>query len=277
MQTDTSFCAYLSDLVLICDHAGAIRYANPAAQRWSKLSPDGLRFPQILSPQAAAKSERFLEAARDAGPAAPTAPWELPLGDSDDYTIARFRGYVNSSDLVIIGEIEPASVTQMQREMLTLTSELSEAQREQRRQNRQLQQALAEQRRLFETISEMTAPALPIWDRVLLLPLVGHIDSQRAELITSQLLQRVAGEHAVYAILDVSGIGVVDTAVAQQLIHTAQALRLLGVEPILVGINPEIAQTIVNLGVHLSGFVVQADLHSAMRYVLRRLGQFLRP
>ncbi len=242
------------------------------------LSPlSGQPFAQLLSPTSATKSRHFLDAVRAATPAAPTEPWELSLGDASRYAMASFCGYSQADQLIVIGQVEPPQVSQMQREMLALTSELSEAQREQRRQNRQLQQALAEQRQLFEMINELTMPAIPIWDRVLLLPMVGRIDSQRAEQIASQLLERASRERAVYVILDISGISVVDTAVAQQLIQTAQALRLLGVLPILAGINPEIAQTIVNLGVQLDGFVVHADLRGAMSYALRRLGPARRP
>lgn len=272
MRLDTALCEHLSELVIICDGSGTIGYANPAAQSCAAAPLAGAPFARLLSPEAAAKSQHFLAAVQGATRAAPTALWELPLGDQTSYVIARFRGYRDGDELVILGQVEPAEVGEMQRELLALTSELSEAQREQRRQNRQLQQALDEQRHLLETISDLTAPAVPIWDRVLLLPLVGHLDSRRAEQVTSQLLERVARERAVYAILDVSGISMVDTAVAQQLIQTAQALRLLGVQPILVGINPEIAQTVVNLGVQLAGFVVHADLRGAMGYVLRRLG-----
>lgn len=272
MHLDTTTYNHLSELVLVCDLSGTIRFANSAAQRWSSTSLVGQPFARLLSDASAAKSQHFLDAVQTATSAEPTKLWELSMGDSDSYTIANFRGYSHGDETIIIGEVEPPQVTEMQRELLALTSELSEAQRDQRRQNRQLQQALDEQRHLFETISDLTAPAVPIWDRVLLLTMVGHLDSHRAEQITSQLLMRVTHDHAVYVILDISGISIVDSAVAQQLIQTAHALRLLGVQPILVGINPEIAQTIVNLGVQLTGFVVHADLRSAMAYVLRRLG-----
>ncbi|NTV99872.1 MAG: STAS domain-containing protein [Oscillochloris sp.] len=272
MGLDIRFCEHLSELVLICDSSGMIHFANPAAQHWSALPLSGKPFADFLSSEATTKSQLFLADAHVATLSAPTKSWELPLGNPENYIIASFRGYNDSDQIIIIGQVEAPEVLEMQRELLALTSELSEAQREQRRQNHQLQQALDEQRRLFDTISDMTAPAVPIWDRVLLLPIVGHIDSHRAEQITGQLLTRAAQDHATYVILDISGINIVDTAVAQQLIHTAYALQLLGIQPILVGINPEIAQTIVHLGIQLTGFVVHADLRSAMTYVLRRLG-----
>jgi anti-anti-sigma regulatory factor len=277
MALDTRFCIGLSELVIMCDGSNTICFANPAAQRWSSSPLIGQPFVNLFSYAAATKSQHFLAAAHDATPAAPTDAWELPMGDVETYTVASFRGYRDSDETIIIGQVEPAQVAAMQRELLALNSELSEAQREQRRQNHKLQLALEEQRQLFETIIDLTVPAVPIWDRVLLLPLVGHIDSHRAEQITGQLLTSVTHVQALYVILDVSGISVVDTAVAQQLIQTAHALRLLGVQPILVGISPEIAQTIVNLGLQLTGFVVHADLSNAMAYVLRRLKVIARP
>lgn len=270
MLLDSIFCDLLTELVIHCDWRNIICYANLAAQQCSPTALDGQPFLHLLTQDAQAKGERFLAAARAATPEAPTMPWELPMGDTASYKIATFRGYCAGDDLVILGQVEADEISAMHREMLALTSELSEAQREQRRQNRQLQQALDEQRRLIETIQDLTAPAVPVWNHVLLLPLVGQLDSHRANQITSQLLARVEAERATFVILDLSGIAIVDTAVAQQLIHTGQALRLLGVQPILVGINSEIAQTIVGLGIQLSGFNIQSNLQHAMAFVLAR-------
>lgn len=271
MRLDLSFCAHLRELVVTCDQGGLIAYANPAAQRWAPEPLCGRPFTLLLSPETAAKGRQFLAAAGAACAQTPCEPWELTLSDATSYSVASFRGYREGDTTVLLGEVEPAEMGLMQRELLELTSELGEAQREQRRQNRQLELALEEHRRLLETIQELAAPAVPVWERVLLLPLFGHFDSRRAELVNSQLLTQVVRARAVYAILDLSGIAMVDTAVARQLLETAAALRLLGVQAILVGINPEIAQTIVNLGVQMPGFVLKSDLRGAMAYVLARL------
>lgn len=272
MTPQATLLNHLSELILLCDQTGTIRYANRAARHRCCRSLEDHPFTSILSPESRHKGEHFLELAANASPEAPTEAWELPIGDAIDYKVVRFHGYRDGAQLVIIGEVEPDEVSEMQRELLALTSELSEAQREQRRQNRQLQQALAEQRNLLDTIQELAAPSVPIWDRVLLLPLVGHFDSQRADQVNRLLLERAAQTRAHFVILDLSGIALVDTAVAQQLIQTAQALRLLGVQPVLAGINPEIAQTVVNLGVDLPGFVIKSDLHGALTYVLKQMG-----
>jgi anti-anti-sigma regulatory factor len=193
------------------------------------------------------------------------------LGTSEHYTSAQFYGYHDTDHIVIVGHAEPAHVGRMQQELVDLTSELAETHRQIRRQNQALQKALDEQHQLLDTIQQLTMPAVPIWERVLLLPLVGYIDSQRAERITSQLLARVGTARAHYVILDVSAIADIDTAVARHLIGTAQALRLLGARPVLVGISPELAETVTTLGIGLHEFVVQSDLQHAVAYVLRRL------
>ncbi|PDW02004.1 STAS domain-containing protein [Candidatus Viridilinea mediisalina] len=269
---DTTLLNHLRELVLLCDLEGTIGYANAAAQQLAQTPLEDVSFLDFIGPESRAKGERFLSLVATTGPDAPTERWELPIGDALNYVVAYFHGYCEQEQLVIIGELEPPSVGEMQTELLALTSELSQAQREQRRQNRQLAHALAEQRHLLDTIQSLSVPAVPIWDRVLLLPLVGHFDSRRADQVNTMLLNRASQMRAKFAIIDLSGIALVDTSVAQQLIHSAQALRLLGVQPILVGINPEIAQTIVNLGVSLPGFVIKVDLRDALAFVLARMG-----
>lgn len=269
---DDTLLNQLHELVLCCDPDGTIGYANMAALELAAAPLLGQNFTSLLSPASQQKGQLFLTMAAAASATTPTPPWELPIGNELVYTIVRFRGYADHERLVIIGEAESPEMGEMQRELLALTAELGEAQREERRQNRQLQQALAEQRNLLETIQQLSTPSLPVWDRVLLLPLIGHFDSVRANQVNSLLLERAAAVRALFVILDLSGIALVDTAVAQQLIQTAQALRLLGVQPVLVGVNPEIAQTVVNLGVELPGFIIRRDLHSALAYVLTRIG-----
>lgn len=265
---DITLCQHLSELVLACDLAGRVAYANPAAQRWADDELTGRPFAHLLSEEAAAKGLRFLDAALASDPARPSELWELTLGGHAGYRVGQFRGYRDGDDLIVLGQIEAEQVGALQRELLALTSELTEAQREQRRQNRALQQALADQRELITTINDLTAPAVPIWDGVLLLPIVGHIDSHRSQRLVDELLQKVQAGGTRYVILDVSGIAAIDTAIARQLIDAGQALRLLGATPMIVGINPEIAQTIVHLGVELSGLHMRADLQSALSFVI---------
>jgi anti-anti-sigma regulatory factor len=267
---DTAFYDHLSELVICCDDNDQILYANLAAQQQSTEPLIGQPFTTLLVPGVAHKGNDFLAAARAATPADPTPSWELSLGSSSSYVIANFRGYNNGNCIITLGEVEPERVSTMQREMLELTSELTTVQRQLQRQNRALQQSLAEQSNLLERIQEMSAPIAPILDGVLLLPLVGHIDSQRAQKINEELLPRVSASHARIVILDVTSIATIDTAVAHLLIDTAQALRLLGARAMLVGINPAIAETIVHLGVDLHMFSMHSDLQHAVAAVLHQ-------
>lgn len=267
----------LSELVLCCDETGCIGYANRAAQYWSAAPLVHQPFQALLTPNTGHKGESFLAAVRNASFEHPTPSWELALGTVTEYTTGYFRGYREADHLVIIGQVEPAEVGAMQRELMLLTSDLTEAQRELHRQNRALQQALNEQRRLLETIQALTAPAAPIWKGVLLLPIVGHLNSSRTAKMTRELLEQVSQQRSRYVILDVSGIALIDTSVAKHLLDTIQALRLLGAQAILVGISPEIAQTMVQMGIHLQEFViVQSNLQHAVAYVLRHMKEVSR-
>lgn len=268
MTVDTSLCYHLSELVLICTANGVIGYANPAAQSWSSTPLVGETFESLFTTTSTVKARNFLAAAGQASYELPSETWELALGCPEQYRVGNFRGYRDNENLVVIGEMQAEEIGTMQRELLELTVELTESQRVQQRQYRQLQQALDEQSRLLETIQDLTSPAVPILPGVLLLNIVGHLDSRRAQLINQELLDRVARHRANYVIIDVSSISAIDTAIARQLIETGQAIRLLGAHPILVGINSEIAQTIVHLGVELPGFRMLSDLQHAVNYVL---------
>jgi anti-anti-sigma regulatory factor len=260
----------LTDIVLYCDPLGHILYANSTAQQWSSGHLYEETFVSLLHPDVHQKGNIFFDAAKKASPQHPTPHWELAVGHTH-YTVATFRGYQHNGHVVLVGQTESSEVSEIQQEMGALTSELSQAQRDLRRQNRSLQQLLDEQRQFVQTIQELTAPAILIWNHVLLLPLVGHIDTQRAKKITENVLQRVSETQAVYVLLDMSGIAFVDTDVAKHLVHMAQALQLLGAVPVLVGINPDIAETVVQLGIGLDGFIVHNDVYRALAYVLYRL------
>lgn len=270
-QLDTTLSDLLTEVVVYCDQNGRTIYANPTAQHWFPNWQPGTPFITLLHPEVQHKGEAFLAAVKEASSQHPTPLWELAFGhDTNNYTVATFRGYCQNSHMIIIGQAESSEVSDIQKEMVALTSELSQAQRDLRRQNRSLQQLLEEQQQLVQTIQELTAPAVPVWDHVLLLPLVGHIDAQRATKITEDLLQHVSTTQAEYVIVDMSGIAVIDTNVAEHLVSMARSLRLLGAIPILVGINPTSAETIVHLGIELNKFYVYHDVHHAIAFVLRQ-------
>jgi anti-anti-sigma factor len=136
---------------------------------------------------------------------------------------------------------------------------------EQKRQEEErttLQQRVIEAQR--ETLRELSTPLIPISERVVIMPLIGTIDSQRAQIVMETLLQGVAQHQAALVILDITGVQVVDTQVAQTFIQAAQAVRLLGAQVMLTGIQPQIAQTLVQLGVDLSGIITRGSLQAGI-------------
>jgi anti-anti-sigma factor len=134
---------------------------------------------------------------------------------------------------------------------------------------RQLQdEIIATQRSL---IQELSAPIMPVSDEVLIVPLIGTIDTRRAAQITESLLEAVNRQQAQVLIIDITGVAVVDTGVIHYLLQTASAARLLGTMVLLVGIAPEVAQTIVQLGVDLSSIVTRSTLQAGLEYATARL------
>jgi rsbT co-antagonist protein RsbR len=127
-----------------------------------------------------------------------------------------------------------------------------------------------------QTIRELSTPILPLYEGILILPLVGAIDSFRASQIMERLLTAIAERQADIVILDITGVPVIDTAVANYLLQTARAAQLIGAQVILVGIGAEIAQTIVQLGVELRGIQIGANLQAGIELALRQQGFAIR-
>ena len=119
---------------------------------------------------------------------------------------------------------------------------------------------------------ELSTPVVQLWDEVLALPLVGTLDSDRTQIVMETLLQKIVDTGASVAILDITGVPTVDTLVAQHLMKTVAATRLMGADCIISGIRPQIAQTIVHLGVELGDVVTKASLADAVRIALERTG-----
>jgi GAF domain-containing protein len=137
--------------------------------------------------------------------------------------------------------------------------------------NADLQRTLDTQAQLVETIRQLSTPVVPLMEGIIFLPLVGHIDSNRARQTVEDLLVGVQQHRARVVIVDITGVPVVDTMVAQAMVQAAQAVHLLGAEAVLVGIMPEVAQTMVSLGIDLATLVTQADLQSGLEYALTRV------
>ena len=119
---------------------------------------------------------------------------------------------------------------------------------------------------------ELSTPVVELWDDVLALPLVGTLDSGRTQIVMESLLQKIVQTGASIAIIDITGVPTVDTLVAQHLLKTVAATRLMGADCIISGIRPQIAQTIVHLGVNLGEVTTKATLADAFQIALRRMG-----
>lgn len=122
---------------------------------------------------------------------------------------------------------------------------------------------------------ELSTPVVKLWDGVLALPLIGTLDSARTQVVMESLLQRIVETGAEVAIIDITGVPTVDTLVAQHLLKTVTAARLMGADCIISGIRPQIAQTIVHLGVALGDVTTKATLADAFAVALQRRGTTL--
>ncbi len=128
-----------------------------------------------------------------------------------------------------------------------------------------------------QAIQELSSPVIQVWEGVLVLPLVGAIDSERARRMTEGLLNGIRDHQAEQVIIDITGVPVVDTSIANHLLQAIKAARLLGANCLLVGINAEVAQTMVHLGIDLSGVITRANLQAGIEYVLARMGLGVAP
>ena len=123
-----------------------------------------------------------------------------------------------------------------------------------------------------EELMELSTPVVKLWDGILALPIIGTLDSARTQIVMESLLQRIVETGAEVAIIDITGVPTVDTLTAQHLLKTITAARLMGADCIISGIRPQIAQTIVYLGVDLQDVVTKASLADAFALALKRTG-----
>lgn len=126
-----------------------------------------------------------------------------------------------------------------------------------------------------EEMLELSTPVVKLWEGVLALPMIGTLDSQRTQVVMESLLQRIVETGSEIAIIDITGVPTVDTLVAQHLLKTVTAIRLMGADAIISGVRPQIAQTIVHLGLDLQGIVTKANLADALALALKRTGQIV--
>jgi rsbT co-antagonist protein RsbR len=126
--------------------------------------------------------------------------------------------------------------------------------------------------RQHEEMLELSTPVVQLWDGVLAVPLIGTLDSARTQVVMQNLLESIVTNEAEIAIIDITGVPTVDTLVAQHLLKTVAAARLMGADCIISGIRPQIAQTIIHLGVDLANVTTKATLADAFSVALRRSG-----
>jgi rsbT co-antagonist protein RsbR len=140
--------------------------------------------------------------------------------------------------------------------------------------NELMTQQLDQQQQLLDLVTTMEAPAVPLADGVLFVPIVGHIDTRRAQALTNRLLQDVSEQRAHLVVLDISGVTTMDTSVARAVMNTTQAIRLLGCEVTLSGISAAVAITLIHLGVNLEGI---ATARSPQEALMQHLSSSKRP
>jgi rsbT co-antagonist protein RsbR len=128
-------------------------------------------------------------------------------------------------------------------------------------------------RRAQEDMLELSTPVVKLWDGILALPIIGTLDSARTQVVMETLLEAIVNTNSRVAIIDITGVPTVDTVVAQHLLKTVTAARLMGADCIISGIRPQIAQTIVHLGINLLDITTKATLRDALALALERTGQ----
>ena len=124
-----------------------------------------------------------------------------------------------------------------------------------------------------QELLELSTPVVKLWDGILALPIIGTLDSARTQVVMENLLESVVATNSKYAIIDITGVPTVDTLVAQHLLKTITAARLMGAECIISGVRPQIAQTIVHLGINLEDVITKAKLSDAFALALQRGGR----
>jgi len=134
---------------------------------------------------------------------------------------------------------------------------------------KKMEDTLRKLREQQKVVMELSTPVIDIWEKILVLPLIGTVDSVRAQQIMENVLLKISATESSVIIIDITGVPVIDTLVASHLIKTVEAVRLIGAETIITGINPEIAQTLVHLGVDLKEINTKANLARGIETALK--------
>ena len=248
----------LPHLIYVKDRDGRFVVANTALAQLSGASDPGMLvgktdqdiFPQQLAQQYHADEQAILQSG------VPLLDKEEPLWDADGTqrwlvtTKIPIRDHRDQIQWIVGSGRDITERKQADEERQRLQNELIAA------------QALA--------LEELSTPLIPISDNVLVMPLIGRVDARRASQILETLLTGIYEQQADLAIVDITGVNVVDTQVAYALIQTAQAVKLLGAQVVLTGIRPEVAQTLVSLGINLNDIVTLRSLQQGIAYALQK-------
>jgi rsbT co-antagonist protein RsbR len=161
-------------------------------------------------------------------------------------------------------------IRQQNEDLDRLASDLSQAKRDEEERSRELAEKLATIELQRSAIRELYTPIMEVWNGILCLPIVGIMDTTRSADMTDALLRAVVRTRARAAIIDITGIEVMDTHTADHFIRMAKAVRLLGAECMLTGINPQIAQTVVHMGLDMADVVSHRSLRDALQHFIDR-------
>ncbi len=245
---------YAPDGIAIAGLDTVIRYANASLENMLGRPLVGQSVTALVAPE----EQPYLAAIVEQVLASGTATGQITYQRADQTTfVAQF-----SALTIPDTNGQPVAVASINRDISDLLR------------NEQERQALQEQ--IIEAqqaaLRELSTPLLPIADEVVLIPIIGSIDSARAQQIMESLLEGIARHNASVAILDITGVKMVDTQVAAALIRAAQAAQLLGTQTIITGISPEIAQTLIQIGADLHSLLAKASLQQGVAYALAQRG-----
>jgi PAS domain S-box-containing protein len=244
-----------ADTVIVYDLAGTIEYANPAAAALYGVEKAtefvGRPGTWAVAPEVAEKISRSMNEALSSVGVWRGRVWnELPSGK---------RMLLDAVSFLLFDERnQPTGAAMIARDVT------NQVQEEDRRTEQQQQIIVGQQ----AALRELSTPLIPLADSVVVMPIIGTIDAQRAQQIMETLLEGIAANQAEIALLDISGVRVVDTQVADALLRAAKAANLLGTRIVLTGIKAEVAQTIVHLGADMREIVTRANLQEGLRYAL---------
>lgn len=174
-------------------------------------------------------------------------------GSVDGFEIELITAAGETVDLLLTGSFEDGVITGYARDVTDLFD---------------LRRKAEEQ---AEAIGELSTPVVQIWDGITLATVIGTLDTERAQQLTEQLLTEISDMNSQVALIDITGVPSIDTATAQHLIDTVSAVTLLGSEVIITGINPEIAQTLVHLGISMSDIKTKSSLSEGLEHALELL------